>query len=443
VASFDGITYPKGASVLKQLAAFLGEDAVVAALRGYFAKHAWQNTTLADLIGEYELASGRDLAGWTKGWLDTAGTDRLVLERDGARPVLRATGPDGGAPRPHRLDVGVYDRDGDGLVRRDLIPLETVGAETDVPGAPEAALLLVNDGDLTFASVRPDASSLPTMLADAGRLPSAVSRAVAVTTAWDMLVWSELSAADFLRCVSGVLTNETVDSVIEPLLALAADAADFWSASARRDELLAQAADQALRLAANPDRQRVALRALAQTAVTDDHFAELRRLAGDDVDLGWRRLVRQAELDAVDPAEVEALVSADPDPDAWVRALAVEAARPDPAAKESAWTAIFSDHKVPMGSLLMVSRAFWRRSQDDLLAGYADRYLQTLPTLHHLGMIPALSVSAALYPRAGVDAAFAERAVAAARADGVSPAVSKTVVELTDRLHRALKTRAI
>jgi aminopeptidase N len=281
------------------------------------------------------------------------------------------------------------------------------------------------------------------MLADAGRLPSAVSRAVAVTTAWDMLVWSDLSAADFLRCVSGVLANETVDSVIEPLLALAADAADFWSAGARRDELLSQVADQALRLAVNPDRQRVALRALAQTAVTDHHFAELRRLAGDDVDLGWRRLVRQAEFDSVDPAEVEALLSADPDPDAWVRALAVEAARPDPAAKESAWAAIFSDHKVPMGSLGMVSRALWRRSQDDLLADFADRYLQSLPTLHHLGMIPALSLSGALYPRAGVDAAFAERAVAAARADGVSPAVGKTVVELTDRLHRALKTRAI
>src|SRR5215467_10039027 len=80
VASFDGITYPKGASVLKQLFAFVGEDACVAGLRGYFANYAWGNTRLADLMSELELASGRDLAAWTTGWLDTAGTDRLSLE---------------------------------------------------------------------------------------------------------------------------------------------------------------------------------------------------------------------------------------------------------------------------------------------------------------------------------------------------------------------------
>jgi aminopeptidase N len=96
-----------------------------------------------------------------------------------------------------------------------------------------------------------------------------------------------------------------------------------------------------------------------------------------------------------------------------------------------------------MGSLGQVRRAFWRRSQGDILAPYAERYLEALPTLHLTGMIPALSMSNALYPRAGVDAAFAERAVAAAGGEGVSPVVSKTVVEQTDRLNRMLKTRAM
>ena len=158
VASFDGITYPKGASVLKQLFAFVGEDACVNGLRGYFAKHAWGNTRLADLMSELELASGRDLADWTTGWLDTAGTDRLTLEvRSAGEHVLRAVGPDGIPPRPHRLDVGVYERaqDGGGLVRSRLVSLETTGASTGVPGLTEAALHLINDEDLTFASVRP------------------------------------------------------------------------------------------------------------------------------------------------------------------------------------------------------------------------------------------------------------------------------------------------
>ncbi|HKE65171.1 MAG TPA: aminopeptidase N [Micromonosporaceae bacterium] len=445
-ASFDGITYPKGASVLKQLFAFVGEDACVAGLRGYFAKYAWGNTRLVDLMGELGLASGRDLTGWTEGWLDTAGTDRLSLDVDGpGAAMLRTTGPGGIPPRPHRLDVGVYDRpEGDrSLVRRHVVSLETTGPTTRVPDVGGAALLLVNDEDLTFASVRPDASSLRTMLDSAAGLPTAVSRGVAVTTAWDMLVWGELSAADFVRCVTGVLANESVDSVIEPYLSLAVEAADSWSPDVRRDALLERVADVCLALATDPVRRHAAVRALAQTAVTESQIAELRTLVGDDVDLRWRLLARLAEIGSADPAEVERLTHEDPDPDAWVRALVVDSARPDPQCKEATWRAIVEEHRVPMGSLRIVSDAFWRRSQGVIVAPYADRYLEILPTLHLAGMIPALGTSRALYPRAGVGAAFVDRAVAAANADGVSPVVSKRVIELTDRLNRMLTARTM
>ena len=445
VANFDGITYPKGASVLKQLFAFVGEDACVSGLRSYFAKHVWGNTRLADLMSELEVASGRDLASWTDGWLDTAGTDRLSLEASSAgHTVLRAIGPDGIPPRPHRLNIGVFDRseDGGSLIRRHLVALETTGGTTDVPDVTNAALLLVNDEDLTFASVRPDYSSLQLMLESSARLPSAVSRAVAVTTAWDMLVWSDLAAADFVRCVTAVVQDEPVDSLVEPYLSLAVEAADSWSPDSLRDGLLKQVADLCIGLSANPMRRQVALRALAQTAVTDDQVASLRTLVGDDVDLRWRMLTRLAEIGSVEAAEVEQLVHEDPDPDSWVRALAVDSARPDPEKKEATWKAIVEDHKVPMGSLGHIRRAFWRRSQGEILAQYADRYLESLPTLHLAGMIPALSVSSALYPRAGVGAAFARKAVAAAGAEGVSQAVARTVIELTDRLNRMLRTRA-
>jgi aminopeptidase N len=206
---------------LKQLFALLGEPASVAGLRAYFAKYAWGNTTLTDLMEELEAASGRDLSGWADGWLDTAGTDRLSLEQSSEdRTVLRAAGPNGIPARPHRLDIGVYDRgDGDAaLVRRRLVPLTTSGETTDVPDATNAALLLVNDEDLTFASVRPDAVSRQSMLDSAAKLPSALSRAVAVTTAWDMLVWADLTAKDFVRCVTDVLSSEPAESLIENYL---------------------------------------------------------------------------------------------------------------------------------------------------------------------------------------------------------------------------------
>ncbi len=446
VASFDGITYPKGASVLKQLFALVGEDACVAGLRGYFAKHAWENTRLVDLISELELASGRDLAEWTTGWLDTAGTDRLTLHTNGAgAATLRAVGPDGGAPRTHRLNVGVYDRgvDATSLVRRRVAAVETTGVTTDVADVMNAALLIVNDDDLTFASVRPDAASLEAMLRSAAQLPSAVSRALVVTTAWDMLVCSELSAADFVGCVTAVVANESAENLVEPYLSLAVEAAEHWSPDAAHAGLLEQVADVCQTLSTNPARRQVALRALAQCAVTADQLSALRSSVADDVDLGWRALTRLAEVDSVDPDEVEQLMRSDPDPDSWVRALAVDSARADPTAKETTWRAIIEEHRVPMGSLGQVRRAFWRRSQRELLAPYAERYFQALPTLHLAGMIQGVIMSTALFPHAGAGAEFAAKAVTAARADGVSPAVAKNVIELTDRLNRMLKTRAM
>jgi aminopeptidase N len=122
--------------------------------------------------------------------------------------------------------------------------------------------------------------------------------------------------------------------------------------------------------------------------------------------------------------------------------LAVDSSRPDPAKKDATWTAIVEDRRVPRGALATIGRAFWRRSHAEILAPYADRYLRALPTLHLGGMISALGLSSSLYPKAGVGAAFAEQAVAAARAEGISPPVAKTVVEQTDRLNRMLRARA-
>jgi aminopeptidase N len=255
-------------------------------------------------------------------------------------------------------------------------------------------------------------------------------------------VWGDLASTDFVRCVTTVLAAEPADSLVEHYLSLAVEAADMWSPDSLRDDLLGQVADICLELSANPARKQAATRALAQTAVTNEQIAALRRLSGDDVDLRWRTLTRLAEIDVVDAAEVDQLGHDDPDPDSWVRAMAVDSARPDPAKKEATWTAIVENHRVPRGSLATIGRAFWRRSQTGILAPYADRYLQALPTLHIHGLIPALGLSSSLYPKAGVGAAFAEQAVAAATSEGISPPVARTVLELTDRLNRMLKTRA-
>ncbi|MDX6213358.1 MAG: aminopeptidase, partial [Frankiales bacterium] len=443
-AGFDDITYWKGASVLKQLVAYVGEDAFVAGLRTYFAKHAWGNASLDDLVAELAAASGRDLSGWVTGWLETAGTDELSLEHAEDGYLLTAQGPSGGDPRPHRLDVGVYDRAADGLVRRELVAVDLGGRTATLSpegGPPE--LFLLNDEDLTFAGVRPDDASLAALVESAGLLPRAISRAVAVQTVWDAMVVRAVRAADFVRCANGVLRRESTDAVIEPFLRLAVQAAEHWSPDADRDELLASVAQTCLLLAESGGaRRHAAVRSLARTATTDDQLAELRRLAGTDVDLRWRALTRVAALDRLDRDELAALKAQDPDPDAWVRALAAEAAQPDPDAKAVAWQAGMEDRTVPLGSLGELAAAFWQPAQAEILAPFADRYVEVLPELSRAGMVLSLATTSFMFPVVGVDEAGLVRAVDAAHRADISPLVGRTVEGRADQVRRMLAARA-
>ncbi len=442
-AGFDAITYQKGASVLKQLVAYVGEDAFLAGLQTYFAKHAWGNAALDDLMAELSEASGRDLGAWTKGWLDTAGTDTLRLARsDDLRWTLQAVGPDGEPPRPHRLRVGVYAREGDALVRSDVGDLDVEGATTELPEIGDAAeLLLVNDDDLTFASVSLDQHNLARLLDAAVRLPEATSRAVAVVTMWDMVVNAELPARDFVRSANAVLAKETTDALIEPFLDLVLSGAERWAPDAERDELLSSIADVCLEMAQDDARRMVALRGLASAAVTADQLQSLRELTSDDVDLSWRALVRFAALGQFDEREVEALRGRDPDPDSWLRALAVEAAQPTTAAKEAAWEVVVDQRKVPVGNMREVALAFWQPSQPELLAPFAERYLAALPALGGAGMIVAMVTASAMFPVSGAGLEFLDRVNAVATSSEVSPVVRQRVLERADQLSRRLRAR--
>jgi aminopeptidase N len=443
-AGFDEITYMKGASVLKQLVAYVGEDAFVSGLRSYFKNHAWNNATLDDLMGELARASGRDLAAWTEGWLDTAGTDTLRLQSaDGLGYVLQASGPADGPPRPHRLDLGVYAREDGALVRRQLVPLEVEGITTPIPEvAQPATLLLVNDNDQTFASVRPDDESVGQLIDSARDLPTATSRAVAVITVWDMLMDGALAAADFVSCANGVLVDESAEGLVEPFLQLAVSAAERWTPDAARDQLLSSIADTCLAIAEQGGTRRVAaLRALARTAVTEEQLAALRDMTADDIDLAWRALIRFAAIGRFDQAEVDALRDKDPDPDAWVRALAVEAAQPLASAKEIAWHTLVDDHKVPMGSMGDVATAFWQPSQAEVLAPYAERFESVLPELGRAGMVPAMLTAYVMFPTVGADRDFVDRVVAVTENPEVSPVVGRSVLSRADQLTRMLAAR--
>ena len=435
---FDAITYPKGASVLQQLMIYVGEVQFAAGMKDYFARHAWANTTLQDLIDALAGASGRDLDRWREGWLETAGTDRLSLSQDGAGLTLVAEGP-GVAPRPQVLAVGAYRRTPDGLARTERVMVEVTGERTAVELPQGAELYLVNDDDLTFATTRPDPGNRAAFLELAAELPTPISRGVAVATVWDMLVTGEAGASDVVGTLCRVLRAESSDAVVEPHLTRACEAAERWSSEQERSRLLAEVAATCRELATVPARRQVALRGLARTAGDLDEIAWLREAAGDDVDLQWRALVRQAQLAQVDLSDVEALRERDPDPDSWLRALEVRAAAPERAAKEEIWETRLG-RTVPVGSVSKVAAAFWRPDQAEALAPFAERYIEALPRFHEGGMIPAMVYSGQLFPLYGVDADDVDR-IEQAAAQSV-PVVHKEVVERADRLRRMLRSRA-
>ena len=444
MANFDAISYQKGQAVLRQLSAYAGDHAFVEGLRTYFRDHAWGNTRLEDLTGAVGLACGEDLTGWQKDWLDRAGTDTLTIvgpaddQPGGWR--LRAEGPHGESARPHRLDIGCYALDGDSLRHVGDVAVRTSGEETEVD-LPPSDLRMVNDHDLTFAAVRPDPASLELLLTRAGHLPDAVSRSLAVATAYDMLIRGELSAEQTLTCILGVLETEDVAGVVEPFLRLAGLVAGRYTPIDQILDRRRQVADRAAVLAANPDLRTGALQSLAANAVTPEHFARLGEAAEDDFALAWRVQATRAARGQYDPEAVEQLLERDPDPDAAVSALIVRASRALPEAKEEAWHELYVEQSVPGGPTMgQMIWAFWRPEQRDVLLPFTFRYLEEIPALAGGGMLKVFGLVLGMFPDVGTQE-FVDRAQEMARSDGVDPTVRAALLGGCDTLVRELRAR--
>ncbi|WP_236728551.1 aminopeptidase N [Mycolicibacterium obuense] len=328
--NFDGITYAKGASVLKQLVAYVGLEAFLAGLRDYFRDHAFGNATFGDLLGALEKSSGRDLSGWGRQWLKTTGLNTLRpdfdVDADGAftRFAIEQGGakPGAGETRVHRLAVGIYDDDASGkLVRVHREELDVDGSTTEVPGltgVKRGKLILVNDDDFTYCSLRLDPDSLQTVLARIADIAEPLPRTLAWSAAWEMTRDAELRARDFVALVMSGLHAESEVGVAQRLVlqaqtALASYANPQWAAEngwpAFGDTLL----DLARESAPGSDHQLAFVNALCSSVLAPNHVAVLETLLDNepaavnleglvvDTDLRWRvvtALARAGVLDA-------------------------------------------------------------------------------------------------------------------------------------------------
>lgn len=368
--NFDGITYAKGGSVLKQLAAWVGIEAFFAGVSQYFQKHAWGNTELSDLLVELEATSGRELESWSKKWLETAGVNTLSPEiktdADGVitRFAIVQTAPaDYPTIRPHRLGVGFYSLEGDKLVRVHHVELDVDGDLTEVPelkGRPQPDLVLLNDGDLAYAKIRLDARSLQTAIAHLGKITDPLARSLVWGAAWDQTRDAEASASDYVDLVLRNIGAETESTTVRTTLGQLQLAANSYVAPEKRDATREKVADGLWALAraaeSGSDSQLQFVTAFASAAATPAQWDAVRALRdGDtvlegleiDADLSWALLVSLAAGGLVTADDIDAALAADNTAKGGEFAAQAKAALPSVADKQVAWDSLVGSEGLP------------------------------------------------------------------------------------------------
>jgi aminopeptidase N len=475
--NFDGITYAKGASVLKQLVAYVGLEEFLAGLRDYFRDHAFANATFGDLLGALEKSSGRDLSGWGRQWLKTTGLNTLrpefTLDDDGrfTRFSITQSGaqPGAGETRVHRLAVGIYDDDNSGkLVRTHREELDVEGETTDVPalhGVSRGKLVLVNDDDLTYCSLRLDPESLRTILTRIADIAEPLPRTLAWSAAWEMTREAELKARDFVALVISGIHAETEVGVAQRLLlqaqtALGAYADPQWAIEngwpAFGDALL----DRARESEPGSDHQLAFVNALCTSVLSRDHVAVLATLLDNepaavnlpglvvDTDLRWRivtALAASGDIDADGTATpfIDAEVQRDPTAAGVRHAAAAAAARPQRAVKDAAWEQVIEDDTLANITARSIIGGIVRPGQHELMGPFRDKYFKAISGVwQRRSSEVAQTVVIGLYPAWDISQACLDAADAFLSDPDVPPPLRRLVVEGRAGVERALRARA-
>ncbi|QWC85111.1 aminopeptidase N [Nocardioidaceae bacterium] len=444
LADFDGISYVKGSSALRQLAARLGDEAFLGGVRRHFAHSRFGNARMADLVAHWEAASGNDLTDWVTGWLRTAGVDEISYDRDAG--LLRRTPPrEHPAEREHQLHLAAHD----GTVWR-AQPVTVTGAATPVEVPPDAAVV-PDSAEETWARVRLDRRTrdlLPTLLP---ATPDPLLRAVVWNAVRDGLHNAVLGPAEALDLLERALPHEADDAGVAEISRFALERVLPWSVdpedAARR---LHTAAMLGLGSAGPGTGRQLAL---AQTAVATappslvhawlDAVDVPRGLTVDRA-LRWRLLVRGAVLGELDQRRLDAALDEDPAADARVEHARARASLPTAEAKQWAWRRVTGEVSVPNYELTATGQGFWRPSQRDLTDAYVPRYLEEVGRLqHHFQGWLLPDAADAFFPSDRLDPQLVDAVAAGLDHDDLDPAVARRLRERLDVLRRGVAARAV
>ena len=467
IANFDGISYAKGASVLRQLVVRIGMDAFFAGIRRYFATHGWANATLADWLSSLEASSGVSLGDWSKAWLQTAGpnTLRSELEMNGdgsfeSFAVLQGAPADNPTLRPHRIAIGLYDEVEGSVVRVNQVLADVTAARTvirELTGVARPDLIVLNDDDLSYAILRFDERSMATLRSSIGKVTDSLTRAVCWTSVVDMAWQAELSLPDFIAMVTSGMAGERSVAALQSLLDRARDLLRVMADPAWVPVGLGQLADAGMRQlgAAEPasDHQLAWAQLLSWTATSDGQLdlvvglldgsnRQPRLIVG--AELRWALLQRLAVTGRVGDAGIDAELRRD-DTDAGQRsAAACRAAIGDAEHKAAAWHLLAESPDISTDLLRSVAFAFHQPEQTHLLRPYAARYFDALPQIWsassgHLRVTRAT----ALFPVTAASAELVRQIDAFLASGDREPGLVRVLIERRDQVVRALRSRAL
>jgi len=460
--NFDGISYAKGASVLRQLVAWLGEEHFLAGLNEHFSRHRFGNASLEDLLDSLAAVSGRDVHGWAERWLRTSGVDTLRVERGtggGTSAAILQHSPDG-VLRPHLIEVGCYDRlPGGGVTLRKRLSVELPGEErgAELPGVGTSPLLVPNDTDLGYAKVRLDEDSWRIVREELGGVPDSLARAVLWAHVRDLVRDAELPGEEYLALLEPQLAREDSVRLVESALAFAQDSvADCYLPPARRPAALAviAAACRALlrRSEGEPraaDVRLVAVRGLIDASATPAELADLRQWLSDgtvpggpvlDAELRRRVLYRLCAAGEAGEPEIAEELRRDPSDTGAEGAARCRAALPEPEAKERAWAAAMSGD-LSAYLLKATFQGFWQPAQAGLLAPWLPRWFAEAPEAARRGPAVARVLTLDGFPAYAAEPEVAEMAEECLRRDDLTAALRRGLVDRADDLRRALRAR--
>jgi len=466
-ANFDGISYAKGASVLKQLVAYVGPDAFFAGIRAYFAEHGWGNATLADLLRALQASSGRGLADWSKAWLETAGPNTLRSEFE--------VGPDGAfssfavrqeAPtahptlRPHHIAIGLYNLVDGVLERTHRVEVDVNGPRTEVPqlvGIAQPDLLLLNDDDLGYAIIRFDDRSLATLTEHIGSFRDGLARTLCWSAVGDMASQAELSVPAFVRIVAAGMGSEPSVTVLQLLhadaLRLLATTADPDYVPVGKELLAAEAVRQLHAAEPGSDLQLAWAQLLAGTATNVDQLDLVASLLDGtaavtglviDTELRWSLLRRLAATGRAGDLAIDAELDRDSTDAGRRSALAARAGIPDAEHKAAAWRQLTESAELGLEESAAVARAFNAPEHAKLLAPYAAKYFEQLPAIWATRAdLLRLLLGRFLFPFPAASTELLATADAFLAEPGRDPSLSRVVIEGRDIVDKALRSRAL